>query len=440
MDLGQRVAEMQDSAPESHFDRERGRERWLGAVLSASWKRRAGRFAVPLELPGRVRWAAALAAAALVALTVMLARPRPPLGFEVGTAEVGNIGEWIASESAAASRVHFSDGSEFRLLPGGRARVTAVGANGAEVALERGVVAVSVVHREGARWIFRLGPFQVHVIGTRFELRWDPALEDFGVAVQVGEITVSGPVVGEARSVRANERLAISALKGTLEVTVLDGDATPFATPAPLASSAPTAENAAPSSSSPDTASPTLSRASHAPRITLERAAKLPRATSDDDADGWRTLADGGRYKDALAAADLEGFDAICASANAHDLRTLGDVARLGGSPARAARVFEQLRAQFPASPEAAAAAFLLGRIAQDQRRDYPAAAAWFGRYLVEQPGGEFSAEAAGRIVEVEDKSGDEVAAGRAAERYLALYPDGSHAGYARRVLARKER
>lgn len=222
---------------------------------------------------------------------------------------------------------------------------------------------------------------------------------------------------------------------------MLDGDVAPFAAPPPVASSAPTVASAAPLvDSSADTASPSLPQASHAARVSTERAARLPRAPSEDDADSWRALADGGRYKDALAAADLEGFDAICVSANAHNLRMLGDVARLGGSPARAARVFEQLRARFPRSPEAAAAAFLLGRIAQDQRRDYAAAAAWFGHYLVEQPGGEFSSEAAGRLVEVEDESGDEDAAGRAAERYLASYPNGLHAGYARRVLLRKDR
>ena len=64
-------------------------------------------------------------------------------------------------------------------------------------------------------------------------------------------------------------------------------------------------------------------------------------------------------------------------------------------------------------------------------------AASLYERYLAEQPGGEFAAEAAGRLVEARDRMGDAAGARRAAERYLAAYPDGSHAAYARRVLAR---
>src|SRR5262249_29419737 len=113
------------------------------------------------------------------------------------------------------------------------------------------------------------------------------------------------------------------------------------------------------------------------------------------------------------------------------------DAARLGGSPGRAVQALSALRARFPGSAEAASAAFILGRIAQDQSRDSAGAAGWFSRYLAEQPGGPFAADALGRVVEAADKQGDEAGARRAAERYLAAYPNGPHAGYASRVLAR---
>jgi hypothetical protein len=45
-----------------------------------------------------------------------------------------------------------------------------------------------------------------------------------------------------------------------------------------------------------------------------------------------------------------------------------------------------------------------------------------------------------GRLVEAEDKGGNPGAARRAAERYLAAYPSGAHAAYARSVLARTQR
>lgn len=110
---------------------------------------------------------------------------------------------------------------------------------------------------------------------------------------------------------------------------------------------------------------------------------------------------------------------------------------RLGEPEARAGQAFNALRARFPGSPDAAAAAFILGRIAQDQSRDYAGAARWYTRYPSEQPGGAFAADAAGRLVEAEDRMGDEGSARRAAARYLATYPKGSHAAYARSVIER---
>ncbi|WP_420894985.1 FecR domain-containing protein, partial [Sorangium cellulosum] len=138
--------------------------------------------------------------------------------FELGTTEVGVVGAWIAAPAAAELPIRFSDGSLLRLAPGGRARVASVDANGAEIALERGALDVAVVHRGGTRWRVRVGPFQVHVTGTRFETRWDPVTERFEVALIEGAITVSGPVVGEARAVRAGERVTVSPGTNTIEV------------------------------------------------------------------------------------------------------------------------------------------------------------------------------------------------------------------------------
>jgi TolA-binding protein len=180
----------------------------------------------------------------------------------------------------------------------------------------------------------------------------------------------------------------------------------------------------------PEVARPELSAGPASP----EQAPAAPIASPA--APGWKALALEARYKDALAAAEREGFDGICGAASAGDLRALGDAARLGGSSGRAEQAFATLRRRFPGSAEAAEAAFILGRIAQDQRRDHAGAAGWLTRYLSEQPGGAFAAEALGRLVEAADKQGDSAGARRAAERYLAAYPSGSYAGYARRVLA----
>ncbi|CAN95617.1 hypothetical protein predicted by Glimmer/Critica [Sorangium cellulosum So ce56] len=482
--LGRHVAGLQDRMPAARLDRERGRARLLAAApvpdaepagrgerpgRESSWARRRTR-------PGRpfaARLAASLAAVALLAaalVVALVARPRAPMRFALGVAEPGVVGAWIAAPATAELPIRFSDGSLLRLAPGGRARVASVGADGAELSLERGALDLSVVHREGARWTVRVGPFQVRVIGTRFETRWDPMTEQLVVALHEGAITVSGPVVGDSRAVRAGERLTISPATNTLEVGSIDAAAGPPSTatapgaaatsaadPGAMAASAadpgagaPSAaapgaaapSEAAPGAAAPSTSGPSASaRAADAGATALQgqaggegSVAPLP---AQRETPSWRALVLEARYRDALAAAEGEGFDALCDAASASDLHALGDAARLGGSPARAAQAFASLRARFPGSPEAASAAFLLGRIAQDQSKDHAAAARWFARYLREQPAGAFAAEAAGRLVEAEDRRGDEAGARRAAEQYLAAHPSGSHAGYAKHVLAR---
>ena len=432
--LGRRVAEQQDQAPEARLDRARGRARLLRTSITTG--------SPPPGLRGKavvIRVVAPAAAALLLAVLVLVARPREPVRFELGhegrdtpgAMEPGVVGAWIAAPTGAELPIRFSDGSVLRLAPGGRARVAAVDANGAEVALERGSLDLSVVHRDRTRWRVRVGPFQVQVKGTRFETHWDPITEQFGVALREGAITVSGPVVGEGRAVRAGERLTVTVAgaAGTLDVGSIDATE-------PDGGSAPAPD---PGGEALDTPSSTVSPAvsGHGPAAApLVAPRPSPAGVEAPATTSWRALAHDVRYKDALAAAEREGFEAICGAASASDLRALGDAARLGGSPQRAVQAFTSLRARFPGSPEAASAAFVLGRIAQDQTRDPAGAAGWFTRYLSEQPGGAFAAEALGRLVEVEDKQGDEAGARRAAERYLAAYPGGSHAGYAKRVVA----
>jgi hypothetical protein len=454
--LGRKVAELQDHAPEATLDRVRGRARLLAEPDQGRARDRRGRT---------VALVTAFAALLVVAVVVLRLRTREPLYFALGP-EAGSVGSWIAAPPASARDIQFSDGSVLRLLAGGRARVTALTADGAEVALEQGTLVVSVVHREKTRWSIRGGPFLVHVVGTRFEVRWDPATERFDVALREGAITLSGPVVGDARAVRAGERLVVT--KSTMEVSSIDATtsladpppppappaeasdapAAPSAVvasdePPPPAHDAPKAATPAPRSADPPrtrSAPPAAASASPASQALREAPpASAPRESPPaPETGGWRGHARDARYKDALAAAEADGFDAICASASAGDLRVLADAARLGGSGTRAVQAYNALRKRFPGTSEAAAAAFILGRMAQDQNHDDAHARGWFVLYLSEQPDGEFAADAMGRLVEAADRIGDQAGAVNAAERYLAVHPTGPHAEYAKRVLARR--
>jgi TolA-binding protein len=112
----------------------------------------------------------------------------------------------------------------------------------------------------------------------------------------------------------------------------------------------------------------------------------------------------------------------------------LADAARLAGNVGRATAALETLRRRFAGSPQAAHAAFTLGRIAFDRRRAYGDAARWFSTYLREAPGGPLAREAAGRRMEALARSSDPAGARAAAQQYLERYPAGPHADVARRL------
>jgi TolA-binding protein len=108
---------------------------------------------------------------------------------------------------------------------------------------------------------------------------------------------------------------------------------------------------------------------------------------------------------------------------------TLSDVARLAKRPARGRQALMTLRQRFPGGPEAATAAFLLGRMGGDGE-----AAGWFRTYLREAPGGALRREASGRLLEALSRGGDAAAAAEAARAYLKQYPRGPHAPLAERL------
>jgi hypothetical protein len=111
---------------------------------------------------------------------------------------------------------------------------------------------------------------------------------------------------------------------------------------------------------------------------------------------------------------------------------TLGNTARYAGNSARAGQAYRALRARHSGTPQAAVAAFYLGRMT------FPSsgAATFFQAYLREQPGGALSREALGRLLELRHGSGSAGEARRLARRYLAAFPGGPHAPLARKLVA----
>jgi TolA-binding protein len=156
----------------------------------------------------------------------------------------------------------------------------------------------------------------------------------------------------------------------------------------------------------------------------------------DAGAADWRALAAKGKLRDAYAAAEAAGFEAECERASGRELLELADAALLAGRMDRANLALLAARRRYPGTPHAAAAAYRLGRMAFDQRGALGDARNWFQVYLQEAPSGGLAREAAGRLIEIDLRTGNVAAARARAEQYLRQYPDGPHAELARKVVA----
>jgi TolA-binding protein len=158
------------------------------------------------------------------------------------------------------------------------------------------------------------------------------------------------------------------------------------------------------------------------------------RAVADWAPQRWSARVSTGDSKGVVAEAVAHGIDAAVADADAPALVALADAARYAGRTYLAERVLRAQRTRFPGTPAAGAAAFFLGRLADDR-----GAAAdgldWYRRYLTEEPQGAYAAEALGReMIGVARLSGRPAARALALE-YLRRFPDGTYLLHARAIL-----
>jgi TolA-binding protein len=392
--LGQALARAEQPQLEA-FDLEAQRSRFLLHALERPRRARPqlGRMA-----------SAALLAAVLVAAVLWL-RPRQ-LDFALNQKH-GQEGEWIAAPPFATLPLAFSDGSQLLLGPKARARVVEINERGARVVLERGRLHAQVAHRADTRWRVDAGPFQVHVVGTQFDVAWED--ERFTLVLQEGAVRVVGPTMREGRTVRAGEHF---------ELTVASqAHVTHAASPPPDRSPAPARTAEPPAAAQP---------------ASLRPAAAPAKAST-----GWRKLAGEGAYEQAFIALSHEGFELVISHVGPADLKIVADLARFSHHPGHANSALSALRARFPNAREASDAGFQLGRLAFDQRAAPAEAAGWFTAYLDEHPEGAFTREASGRLIECYERLHDHARARVAAQRYLAAHPSGPHQALAKAVLAR---
>jgi hypothetical protein len=399
---------------------------------------------------------ATLAVAATIALTAFFAWPRhqpraaavspvrkdesSKLSFVVGegaSEERGATGTFIAAPLAKETPVTFSDGSRLRLAPAARVRVAEVAREGARVLVESGAVHVSVVHKDETRWAVEAGPFEVRVTGTKFDVVYDPASTGLVVRMTEGSVFVRGcGLLGDdGRRLSAGEKLTVSCKDKAMSVSSADD---PSALPPAAASEAPGRESLANPMGSPTESSTKGSISTTAPAVpnTPGSAAATVNHANTNAPHDVIALARRGAHTEALMSAEANGFAATCDALSGPDLLLLADAARYAGRFDRASEALEITRRRFAGSDAAATAAFELGRIAMDIRRDLTASGDQFETYLRERPSGSLAREALGRAIEARHRSGDNARAERLAVRYLAAYPDGPHAKLARKLTS----
>lgn len=376
------------------------------------------RFAEKLhgvDTPAPSRWRFAmpvLSAAAAAAVVAFVVWPETPLSVKV-RGQPGSNGEFVQAQ-AGDEALDFSDGTEVLLRKDSQLRVTQVTAHGADVLLEKGAAHVAVVHRDKqTRWNFHAGPYRVAVVGTRFELKWNPETGGLEVEMDEGIVEVDGPGLSKQRVTNRQKLEAFSnppraSLYLEAPTALAEADATPAQTEPPMVRVLP-GKRPAPA----------------------EKAPEKPKAQGAT----WRYLAHTGDAVGAMRAADEAGFSWLTRSLPKADVLLLGDTARKAKQTAYAREAYLQVRERFPASDASVQAAVRLGDLAATVERNDAQAVKWFALAVKEAPSADTAPDAMGRWLEVLVRAKKTAEAKKVAADYVKRFPNGDKVAEARALL-----
>lgn len=343
--------------------------------------------------------------AAVAAALAVVFWPEANLGVQVR----GESGPVEFVDARGAERVlDFTDGSEVRVREDSRMRVLGVTPNGAQVALERGSAHVSVVHKQKTKWVFSAGPYRVHVIGTQFELKWNPDTGGLEVEMDDGIVEVEGPGLQRQR-VTTRQKLEAFAEPASASL-YLDF---------PSTEQADSVDGKAISR-----------RVKKSAKDEKPVVAEKPRASGAS----WRQLADQGDSFGAMNAAEQAGFTWLANSMPRGDVLVLGDVALKAKQPARATEAWLAVRERFSGTVGASEAAIRLGQLA-DGQRDVDEAVKWFRVAAREAPNAATAPVAIGEWFSVLARAGRTDEAKLVANEYLKRFKNGPAAAAAREVV-----
>jgi TolA-binding protein len=348
---------------------------------------------------GYLALASALSLAA-AGSAVAIGWSQPTLEYEVLG---GTVEDRVIRTDSQPATLSFSDDSYIQIEPHSALGVNVVGSSKAVTRLSSGRLHVQVKHNARTDWRFLAGPYELRVVGTRFELAWDPTAERLSVVMYEGKLLVSAP----------NEptRNLVEGQKLTLEKPVAMA---PQATESPAAPGEP--EPFVVGSGKAD------SSASKAqPGSSLS----------------WSQLVAKGRFDEVVQSAEAMGIDAALQRRDAADLHALAQAARYAGHGELALRTWQSMRQRFAGQSVASQAAFFLGR-SFDEQGQGTLALKWLDVYLAEAPSGVYAADALGRKLSLVQRREGAERAKVVAREYLKRFPTGSYAKTARDMLDRE--
>jgi TolA-binding protein len=315
---------------------------------------------------------------------------------------------YILVPETADSLLAFSDGSSVQMAARTRGRVVEVNNHGATVALDDGKVSVDIVPRPHARWIFEAGPFRINVHGTAFTVAWNPGQAVFEVRLLRGAVSVASPLAGPEIQMGAGQTLRAS----LRDQTVTMGTTSRVVAPAKDNAGVSGTPSQQPWEGSPTPVEP----------------ARWPHR-------GWMTALEKNRVGDILAEADRYGRAAVLERADSDDLWAVANAARYAGRYLLAEQALSAHRRRFASSDRSREAAFLLGRLHEQDRDGPEESLGWYDRFLVEARGGAGVSDALGRRMTLLQRWKRHTEALAVAREYLRRFPGGTYAPAARALV-----
>lgn len=154
---------------------------------------------------GRLLMIAAGVALACAAFLTLGFRADTHLSYELRGGSVH--GGVIVAERGEAT-ISLSDGSSILAENSTRFSVDVVGRNSALTRLVAGRLHVRVEHNDDTSYRFIAGPYEVRVVGTEFDLEWDPDARGLNLSMSKGEVRLVD-TFGKQRTLKAGQTLQL---------------------------------------------------------------------------------------------------------------------------------------------------------------------------------------------------------------------------------------